>query len=117
MTRRRGRLPPKSRARAERWLRQAARRIVARTHPEKIVLFGSYAYGHPGPDSDMDLLVVLDKPRDRFKRYRLVENAIGGHLWPLDILVRSQDEIAARLRLGDSFIGGILDRGEVLHES
>lgn len=110
-------MPPKSRARAERWLRQAARRIVARTRPEKIVLFGSYAHGRPGPDSDMDLLIVLDKPRDRFKRYRLVENAIGGHLWPLDILVRSQDEIAARLRLGDPFIGGILDRGVVLHES
>lgn len=110
-------MPARSRARAERWLRQAARRIVARARPEKIVLFGSFAHGRPGPDSDMDLLIVLDKPRDRFKRYRLVEDAIGGHLWPLDILVRTQDEIAARLRLGDSFIGAILDRGVVLHES
>lgn len=102
---------------AQRWLRRAANRIAARTKPSKIILFGSYAYGRPGPDSDVDLLVVLDRPRDRFKRYLAVEKAVGEHLWPLDILVRSPEEIAARLRIGDSFFADIMSRGKVLYES
>gem|GEM_PF-1168189 len=38
----------------------AIQRIVQALHPEKIILFGSFAYGHPSPDSDVDLLVIMD---------------------------------------------------------
>lgn len=102
---------------AERWARLAARRIAARVRPRKIILFGSYAYGRPRRGSDVDLLVIVDGPRDRFKRYALVDEAVGEHRWPIDILVRSPEEIDHRLRIKDSFFMEIMRRGKVLYES
>lgn len=90
---------------------------MARAHPELVLLFGSQARGTAGPDSDIDLLVVLKEPRDRELRYALVDEAIGVHRWPVDLLVRSPDEIEARLRMGDPFYRKILARGIALHES
>ena len=102
---------------AERWARIAARRIVRRVKPRKIILFGSYAYGRPTHDSDIDLLVILDKPLDRFRRYELVDKAIGDHRWPIDILVRHPKEVEHRLKIKDSFFIEIVSRGKVLYES
>ncbi|HVA66830.1 MAG TPA: nucleotidyltransferase domain-containing protein [Elusimicrobiota bacterium] len=99
------------------WLGAAVRRIVKRTKPQKVILFGSHAYGRPRKDSDLDLLVVLSRPRGRFKRYRLVSQAIGERRWPMDLLVRRPREIDERLRIGDSFFREIISRGEVLYES
>ena len=98
-------------------LNGAVRRIAAKVKPKKIILFGSHAYGRPGKDSDIDLLVVVDRPGSREKRYRVVDKAIGEHLWPLDILVRRSEEVEERLRIGDSFIQEIITRGKVLYES
>lgn len=102
---------------ARRWAERAAKRIAARTRPERIILFGSLAYGRPGPDSDVDVLVVLKEPRDRRARYRLVDRAIGEHMWPVDLLVYSPEEIQARLRIGDPFFRHVLRRGIQLYES
>ena len=104
-------------ASADRWLRSAVKRLVGRVHPEKVILFGSRARGRPGEDSDFDLLVVLDQPPSKARRYELVDRAIGAHRWPLDLLVRRPEEIRSRLRMGDSFMRGILRRGRVLYES
>ena len=68
-----------------------------------------------GQGRDFDLLVIVRRPADRNKRYELVDKAIGEHLWPLDILVRSPAEIDERLRIGDSFFRGILSQGKVLY--
>lgn len=102
---------------AERWARAAARRIVRSLKPRKIILFGSYAYGRPRPGSDVDILVILDKPLDRFRRYELVDKAIGDHRWPIDILVRHPKEVAHRLKIKDSFFMEVVSRGKVLYES
>lgn len=102
---------------AERWLRRAVRRIAARARPSRIILFGSYAYGKPHRDSDFDLLVVLDRPTSRDRRYDLVQGAIGEHLWPVDLLVRRPEEVEGRLRIGDSFFLDIMKKGRVLYES
>lgn len=99
------------------WLSATLARIVSRAKPQKVILFGSHAYGWPGPNSDLDLLIVLRHPRDHSKRYRMVDKAIGEHLWPLDLLVRHPQEIEQRLRIGDSFFQDIISRGEVLYES
>lgn len=101
----------------QRWLSEIVARIAANAKPLKIVLFGSRARGRPGRDSDIDLFVLMDRPRSRNRRYDLVDKAVGPHIWPLDILVRSSKEVEERLSIGDDFIADILKVGKVLYES
>ena len=86
--------------------------------PDKIILFGSYAYGHPDRDSDIDLLIVKDtqeRPIDRrVKVAEIVSNP--GRLTPLETIVLTSEEIRKRLQIGDQFLKEIMDRGEVLYE-
>ena len=83
-------------------------------HPQKILLFGSYAYGTPGADSDVDLLVVmpLDGPTARMSAEFLTRLAPS---FPVDVLVRSPKNLAERLEAGDFFLREIVDKGIVLH--
>ena len=61
-------------------IRALVQRIVERFKPEKIILFGSYAYGHPKPESDVDLLVVMDTPlRARQQRLEISRASLPGH--------------------------------------
>jgi predicted nucleotidyltransferase len=95
-------------------IRRYARAIADEFHPEKIVLFGSYAYGTPHEDSDVDLLVVMPA-RDRHAqavriRYRLAAP------FPLDLLVRTPKDMAWRLEEGESFTTTIVTQGKVLFE-
>src|SRR6266478_2096464 len=61
--------------------------IARRFRPRKIVLFGSYAYGKPTQDSDVDLLVIMDRTRDRGERMSVrIRQAIPRN-FPLDLLV------------------------------
>jgi len=52
-------------------LEQLVARIVERFRPQRVVLFGSYAAGSPGPESDLDLLVVTGQPPARERRYEV----------------------------------------------
>jgi predicted nucleotidyltransferase len=47
---------------------EVVRRIVECVRPQKIILFGSYAYGRPHADSDLDILVVMESELPRYKR-------------------------------------------------
>ncbi len=80
-----------------------SRQIGREFHPEQIVLFGSYAYGRATKDSDVDLLVVM--PHNG-KGWRLAGKIRGcvRPKFPLDLLVRSPEQIRQRLTLGDSGI-------------
>ena len=93
-----------------------AHAIAREFKPEKIILFGSYAYGRPSEDSDVDLLVVMRH------RGRAGENAIRIRQWhhpgfPFDLLVRSPKTICKRIAWGDSFLREVTEHGEVLYES
>ncbi len=86
---------------------QAFSNAIARElRPRKIVLFGSHAYGKPTEDSDVDVLVIMP-----FNRRRIPAD------FPLDLIVRTPEFIARRLRWGDCFIQEILAKGEVLYET
>ncbi|MBI5384639.1 MAG: nucleotidyltransferase domain-containing protein [Verrucomicrobia bacterium] len=90
--------------------------IARRFKPEKIILFGSYAYGKPTPDSDVDLLVVMPckgRPLDAALKVRLAVDAD----FALDLLVRTPAEVRKRLRWGDCFMQEITSKGKVLYES
>ena len=85
--------------------------------PEKIILFGSYAYGKPTADSDVDLLVIMPRTRERGKRMSVrIRHAIPRD-FPLDLLVRTPADVAKRLRWGDGFMQEVIQKGKVMYEA
>jgi len=96
-------------------IRRYARQIVDWFHPDKIVLFGSYAYGSPTQDSDVDLLVVMPT-RNQVEQAVRIDEAIEERDFPLDLFVRTPKTLENRLRWGDSFLQEIVTRGKVLYE-
>jgi uncharacterized protein len=96
-------------------IRRFAGHIVERFHPHKIILFGSYAYGTPTPDSDVDLLVVMPT-RNQLEQAVRIDEAIEERGFPLDLLMCTPAALMNRLRWGDSFIQEIVARGKVLYE-
>ena len=91
-------------------------RIAAEFEPERILLFGSYAWGAPSPDSDVDLLVIL--PFEGKAVAKSVEMRLKiKPPFPVDLLVRTPEKIHERLALGDPFIRSILEEGKVLYEA
>ena len=90
--------------------------VARRFKPEKIILFGSCAYGKPTADSDVDVLVVMPcqrRPLDQALRIRLAVRA-G---FPLDLIVRTPADIRRRLALGDFFLREITEKGTLLHDA
>ncbi|MCX6359338.1 MAG: nucleotidyltransferase domain-containing protein [Armatimonadetes bacterium] len=95
---------------------QLGQKIAAEFRPRRIVLFGSYACGSPRDDSDVDLLLVMPHGGRAVGRAAEVARTIHG-AFDVDIVVRSPEEIAQRLALGDRFMGEILEKGQVLYEA
>lgn len=89
--------------------------IAREFQPEKIILFGSYAYGKPTPDSDVDLLVVMPYRKGSRPSLEMRRRIAAG--FPVDILVRAPGEIAKRLDWGDSFTTEVLIKGRVMYET
>src|SRR6266446_6547940 len=96
-------------------IQKTVQQIVDRFHPDKVILFGSYAYGKPTRDSDVDLLVVMPTP-DQLEQAVRIDEAIEERGFPLDLLVRTPKTLADQLRWGDSFMQEIVARGKVLYE-
>ncbi|MBI4504404.1 MAG: nucleotidyltransferase domain-containing protein [Chloroflexi bacterium] len=73
-------------------LDEIVRRIVAAYAPQKILLFGSHAYGQPDEDSDIDLLIIKETSEPFLARIAAVRRAIGSVGVPLDVFVLTPDE-------------------------
>jgi predicted nucleotidyltransferase len=99
----------------EQAIRELSDRIAREFDPEKIVLFGSYAYGQPGPDSDVDLLVMLPFEGKGFWKSLEILNRVNPQ-FPIDLIARRPDDTARRYSDGDPLIREALDRGKVLYE-
>lgn len=95
-------------------IRAVVKQIAERFQPEKIILFGSYAYGRPKPESDVDLLVILDTRLRNREQAAQIARAIDYH-FGLDLLVRSPQQLAERLVLGDFFLQEVIEKGKVLY--
>jgi predicted nucleotidyltransferase len=98
-------------------IRRFARQIAERFHPEKIILFGSYAYGAPHNESDVDLLVIMPA-------YDVVAQAIRisgvfERQFSHSIIVRTPDQIERGLREDDPdwFLHEVMTKGKVLYEA
>ena len=91
--------------------------VAKQFRPRKIILFGSYAYGKPTEDSDVDLLVVMNRTRYRGERMSLRIRLALQRDFPMDLLVRTPAHIARRVRWGDPFMQEIVTKGKVLYDA
>jgi len=97
-------------------LPEITRRIVQTSHPDKIILFGSYARGNFGADSDLDLLVIVPGVKELRQESIRVRRALRGLLVPVDLVLATPEQIQ---RLGN--VAGLvyrtaLNEGKVLYE-
>jgi predicted nucleotidyltransferase len=96
-----------------RLIRRYAREVAERFHPDKIILFGSYAYGTPHADSDVDILVIM--PSRNLNLAVQIRWELPAP-FPMDLLVRTPAYLQSRLELGDSFLREVVSKGKVLYE-
>ncbi|MGD1861298.1 MAG: nucleotidyltransferase domain-containing protein [Leptolyngbyaceae cyanobacterium] len=97
-------------------IKALSQQIAEQFQPERIILFGSYAYGDPNEDSDVDLLVVMPFEGHSPRKAAEIRFQVRPQ-FPLDLLVRTSELLRQRLELGDFFIQEIIDKGEVLYEA
>jgi len=98
-------------------LQQIVQRLVEAYRPERIVLFGSLAYGEPDVDSDIDLLIIKETDEPPLERRVRVRRLVSDpeRRVPFSPLVLTPEELAHRLALGDPFYREIMRRGKVLY--
>ena len=96
-------------------IRRAVEQIVREFEPDQVYLFGSYAYGEPDKDSDVDILVVMSTRNE-------IDQSVKIHLavdpaFAFDVIVRKPRDMRRRLREGDWFLREIVSKGILCHES
>ena len=97
-------------------IQKFARQVAEQFNPQKIILFGSYAYGKPTEDSDVDILVIMSfKGRNPEKATEIWMSTKPR--FPIDIMVRKPEELRKRLKMGDIFLHKITEKGKVLYEA
>jgi predicted nucleotidyltransferase len=91
--------------------------VACEFRPEQIIVFGSYACGTPTEDSDVDVLVVMPLPRGHrdVRQAAAIRQRVPA-AFPMDVIVRSPQQIARRLALGDGFIASVLRYGQTMYE-
>ncbi len=90
--------------------------VVKHFKPIKVILFGSYAYGKPNEDSDVDLMLIMPHRGPSAKMATRIRLACPRN-FPMDLIVRSPTEVKRRISQGDAFLNEVTSRGVVLHES
>ncbi|NVM56581.1 MAG: nucleotidyltransferase domain-containing protein [Desulfobacterales bacterium] len=92
-------------------------KLVTGYAPEKVILFGSHAFGNPRPDSDIDLLIIKDTSERFIDRWVTVQRILSDRTRRigLETIVLTPQEISRRLAIGDQFIAEIMEEGKVLY--
>lgn len=98
-------------------IRDLAARIAAEFRPQRVILFGSHAYGIPHQDSDVDLLVVMPFEGSRIRKAGQVLGRVHPGTFAIDLLIRTPVEMKWRYEGGDPLIREAIDRGVVLYEA
>lgn len=96
-------------------IQEIKNRIVSAVHPEKIVLFGSYAYGTPTKDSDLDLLVIMPSDEPMHKRVLQIRKLLRDFRVPKDIIVYTPQEVEKWKNVTNAFITSIIKKGKVIY--
>lgn len=100
----------------EKFIKKITARIVDKFHPYKIILFGSYASGKPTPDSDLDLLIVMDSDLPRYKRARAIREQLRDFCFSKDIIVHTPAEVEKFKDLIGTIIYPAIRYGKVIYE-
>ncbi len=96
-------------------LSAVTKRIIRQYKPEKIILFGSYAWGRPTKDSDFDLCIVKKNKKDFLTETRKIRRIIDGKI-AVDLIVYTPNEMKRRFEMGDHFFKQIIKKGKTLYE-
>ena len=97
-------------------IRNICDRIANEFKPEQILLFGSHAYGTPTLDSDLDLLVIMPFSGSSLSQAVKISRQLNLMI-PLDLIVRTREQLNERLAMDDSFVRDIVERGKVMYEA
>lgn len=90
-------------------------------NPDKIILFGSYAYGIPTEESDIDLFLLKDLPKEQIRDFRLearskLRDLIFDHHLGIDIVADSMERVKSRMEIvKDQFYEEIMRKGKVIY--
>jgi len=96
-------------------IRKYVKKVAEQFRPRQVILFGSYAYGTPTEDSDVDLFVIMPHKDHATLQAATIRKSVRAG-FPLDLVVRSPDEVRHRLDMGDPFVREIMDKGQSLYE-
>ena len=97
-------------------IQKFCKQIVDAFRPQKVILFGSYAYGTPTFDSDIDLLVVMPYEENELDKMAEVRRRLSSEM-PLDVLVKTPKQIEERIGMQDFFVREIMENGKILYDS
>ena len=95
---------------------QVVEQIVEKFKPQKIILFGSYARGDPRPESDVDMLVVMNTSLKEVQQAIQICRQID-YRFGLDLIVHTPKYLAERMKMGDWFLRDVVKEGKVLYEA
>lgn len=101
----------------ERKIQKIADKIAKQFKPDKVILFGSYAWGKPHADSDVDLFIVKETDQSKIERGQEIERILWNSGMPVDALVYTPEETQKRLDIEDFFIQNILTKGKILYSA
>ena len=96
-------------------IRKYVRQVVEQFHPDKVILFGSHAYGKPDEGSDVDLLVVMPAKNELSQAIRIRQGTDAP--FPMDLFVCTPENLAKRLAWNDWFLKDVVEKGIVLHDA
>lgn len=99
----------------EQKIAEVAERIAKKYQPERIILFGSWAWGKPDKNSDIDLFIVKETSKNIFERNREVAKIIFDSGVATDVLVYTKEQLEKRKKMGDPFIWKIINNGKNLY--
>jgi len=97
-------------------INKISQKIIQHFAPEKIILFGSHAWGNPTTDSDIDFFIIKNTNKNRIEReYELRMQLVGNKFPPIDFVIHTPQEFERRLKMNDFFIHDIIKRGRTLY--
>jgi len=96
-------------------IKKVTEKIVREYKPEKIILFGSHAWGKPNADSDVDLFVMKRTNDSVIERHKKVGRLLFGSGFPVDVLIYTPSQVEKRLQMGDFFLRNIMSKGKLLY--
>ncbi len=90
--------------------------IVEHIQPQKIFMYGSYVYGQPTEDSDLDILIISESDLPRYKRARAIHRLFNPYPCPMDILIYTPKEVARFRDHPAAFIHTVMEKGALVYD-